>query len=425
MSEMNNINLNENDSSSKNVAEEKSATNKGKKKEFSDSTLKYELDVYKEELKMQNVELLDTQAKLLKSISEFTELFEQAPIGYFILDKDGLILNVNETGRKQLKGNKKQLLNKHFSIFINSKSCQDRFYQHKNLVIETRKKKQFEAKLKLIDGTNIFSLIETSFVKDEKNHFKFLFCTVSDISKQKEQERILELALVKEKKLNEMKSQFITIASHEFRTPLATILTSAELMEKYTSLDQDENRVKHYKKIRTAVSRLGEILIDFLSANDIEKGKIKNHPELFNLVEFTNKIIDDTKSFNGTHLIKYNHIGNYENVFLDMKLLKTCITNLLINAYKYSPDGGLIDITTKHTVPDGVIITVSDYGIGIPKKDQGNIFETFFRAKNAENFQGTGMGLSITQQFVKIMKGQISFTSQENKGTTFTIKLPQ
>ena len=418
-------NQNENDSSAKNSVEEKSAANKRKEKEFSESTLKYELDVYKEELKMQNIELLETQAKLLESITEFTELFEQAPIGYFILDKEGVIVNVNETGCKQLKATKKQLLKNYFSIFINSKACQDRFYQHKSLVIETRKKIQFSGKLKLVDESHIYALIEISFIKDEKNHFKFLFCTVSDISKQKEQERVLEVALLKEKKLNEMKSQFITIASHEFRTPLATILTSAELMEKYTSLDQEENRVKHYRKIRTAVSRLSEILIDFLSANDIEKGKIKNHPELFNLVEFTQKIIEDTKSFNGIHAVQYKHIGNYENVFLDMKLLKTCIVNLLINAYKYSPNGGVIEVTTKHSATEGVFLIIKDNGIGIPKKDHAHIFQTFFRAKNAENIQGTGMGLSITQQFVKIMKGQISFVSQENKGTTFTIKLPQ
>jgi PAS domain S-box-containing protein len=416
---------NQNDSSTKNSFEGKSATNKRKKKEFSDSILQHELDVYKEELKMQNIELLDTQEKLLKSISEFTELFEQAPIGYFILNKDGLILNVNETGCKQLKATKKHLLTKHFSVFITPKSNQDDFYQHKNLVIETRKKIQFETKLKLVDESHLYVLIETSFIKDEKNHFKFLFCTISDISRQKEQERILALALVKEKKLNEMKSQFITIASHEFRTPLATILTSAELMEKYTSLDQDENRLKHYRKIRTAVSRLGEILIDFLSTNDIEKGKIKNHPELFNLVEFTNKIIDDTKSFNGNYLVKYNHIGNYENVFLDMKLLKTCVTNLLINAYKYSPDGGVISITTEHKAQEGVFLSIKDNGIGIPKMDHAHIFETFFRAKNVDNIQGTGLGLSITHQFVKIMKGQISFFSQENKGTTFILKFPQ
>ena len=170
---------------------------------------------------------------------------------------------------------------------------------------------------------------------------------------------------------------------------------------------------------------MSEILIDFLSANDIEKGKIKNHPELFNLVEFTQKIIEDTKSFNGIHAVQYKHIGNYENVFLDMKLLKTCIVNLLINAYKYSPNGGVIEVTTKHSATEGVFLIIKDNGIGIPKKDHAHIFQTFFRAKNAENIQGTGMGLSITQQFVKIMKGQISFVSQENKGTTFTIKLPQ
>lgn len=416
---------NQNDSSTKNSVEGKSATNKRKKKEFSDSALHHELDVYKEELKMQNIELLDTQAKLLKSISEFTELFEKAPIGYFILDKDGLILNVNETGCNQLKGKKKEFINKYLSVFIKTRESQDRFYLHKNLVLETQQKMQFASKLKLKDDSLIYALIETSFIKDEKNKFKFLFCALSDITKQKEQERFLELALLKEKKLNEMKSQFITIASHEFRTPLATINTSAELMEKYTNLNQPDNRIKHYQKIKSSVSRLGEILIDFLSANDIERGRIKNHPEIFNLVEFTNKIINELKSFNGNYLIKYNHIGNYENVFLDMKLLKSCITNLLINAYKYSPDGGVIYITTKHTRQEGVFFSIKDNGIGIPKKDHAHIFEPFFRAMNVENIQGTGLGLNITQQFVKIMKGQISFFSQENIGTTFTLKIPQ
>ena len=108
-----------------------------------------------------------------------------------------------------------------------------------------------------------------------------------------------------------------------------------------------------------------------------------------------------------------------------MKLLKTCITNLLINAYKYSPDGGVISITTEHKAQEGVFLSIKDNGIGIPKMDHSHIFETFFRAKNVDNIQGTGLGLSITHQFVKIMKGQISFFSQENKGTTFILKFPQ
>lgn len=385
----------------------------------------HELEVVKIELEMQNEELRTSQSKLLKSIEEYTEIFEYSPMGYFILDKEAVIIKVNETGSKLLGHNKKKLNGKHLSVFMNSKSCQDDFYRYKNNVVETGKQQQFECKIKREDGSVFFAMIDGVSVIDEKKQFKFLFFTVNDISKQKIQGRALEMALKKEKDLNKMKSQFITIASHEFRTPLSTILTSAELMERYNSLDQETNRKKHYQKIKSSVTRLEEILLDFLSANDIEKGKTMNKPELFSLVKFTKKIIDETKSFDGLHNVKYKHIGDYQNVHLDMKLLKTCITNLLINAFKYSPNGGIVEITTEQKTPEDISITFKDYGIGIPEEEQHNIFKTFFRAKNAEAIQGTGLGLNITQELVNIMGGTISFISKVNEGSTFILKFSQ
>ncbi len=385
----------------------------------------HNLEVVKVELEMQNEELRLSQSKLLKSIEEYTEIFEYSPMGYFILDKEGVIIKVNETGSKLLGFNKKKLTGKHLSVFLNSKSCQDDFYRYKNNIISTGKQQQFECKIKRQDDSVFFAMIDGLQVKDENNKFKFLFFTLSDISKQKIQGRALEMALKKEKDLNKMKSQFITIASHEFRTPLSTILTSAELMERYNSLDQEVNRKKHYQKIRSSVTRLEEILLDFLSANDIEKGKTMNTPELFSLVKFAKKIIDESKSFDGKHTVKYKHIGDYQNVYLDMKLLKTCITNLVINAYKYSPNGSVIEITTEQNIPGDISLIFKDNGIGIPEEEQHNIFKIFFRAKNAEAIQGTGLGLNITHELIKIMGGSIAFTSKENEGSTFIIKFSQ
>ena len=384
-----------------------------------------ELERQKHELEVQNEKLLATQTTLLKSIEEYSEIFEYSPMGYFILDKEGVIIKANETGSKLLNINKKQLRGKYLSVFLNSKSCQDDFYKYRTMVVESKIKQQFECKIKRQDGSVFFAMIEGLQVKDEDNQFKFMFFTISDISKQKLQERALQLALKKEKELNKMKSQFITIASHEFRTPLATILTSAELMERYNSLDQEKNRKKHYHKIKSSITRLEEILKDFLSTNDIEKGKILNNPELFSLVKFTKKIIDETKSANSLYSVKYKHIGDYESVHLDMKLLRTCITNLIINAYKYSSEGGLIEIATVQNIAGEISLIVKDNGIGIPEEEQEHIFKMFYRAKNAEAIQGTGLGLNITHELVTIMGGGISFISKVNEGSTFTMKFPK
>ncbi|MDP3555968.1 MAG: PAS domain-containing sensor histidine kinase [Bacteroidota bacterium] len=407
------------------MAEGKTMLNEKNKSSFDERELTHELDVHNVELQMQNEELLETQIKLIKSIEEYTELFEYSPIGYFILDKDGVVLKVNKTGLKLLEVNKKQILTKHFSIFLNSKSFQDEFYRHKNLVIETKITQQFEARIKKNDGSVFFALIETCLVKDENNLFKFLLCTITDISVQKAQERVLAVALKKERELNKMKSKFITIASHEFRTPLSTILTSAELIEKYDKPEDSEKKIKHFDKIKSSVNRLKEILMDFMSAGEVEQGKIHNNPEIFNMVALIKQWSDEIKPFNAPHSHKYIHTGQYENVYLDKKLLKICFTNLLVNAYKYSPKGGIIEITTEQNTAGIIYMSIKDKGIGIPEADKVNIFHQFYRAKNAEAIQGTGLGLNITHELIGIMGGEISFVSKVNKGTIFTIKFPR
>jgi PAS domain S-box-containing protein len=325
------------------------------------------------------------------------------------------LLGVNEA---QLKG-------KNLSNFINSKTYQDKFYLHRNLVIKKESSQQFECEFKRGDGSLFYGLIDSSVIKNEKNKFKNFLSIISDISEQKFQERLLEKALKKEKELNRMKSQFITIASHEFRTPLATILTSAELIEKYNNPEDAEKKVKHFQKIKTAVNRVKEILMDFLSVEEVEKGKIVNNPETFDLVEFITNHIEETKQFNGIHIHNYSHVGKHKTVSLDKKLLKICLTNLLINAYKYSPNGGTIETSSEQLTPGNIVIKIKDNGIGIPQEDQEHIFERFFRANNADTIQGTGLGLNITQALVKLMGGSIFFLSETNKGTTFILKFPK
>lgn len=372
-------------------------------------------------MEIQKEQLYPKQIKMNNSIEECTLLFDYAPTSYFILDKNGIILNVNKTGANHIGTTKSKLIGTHFSKLLNSEIYQDEFNKYRNLVIETGINRQFEAQIKRFDGAIFFALMESVIIKDAKKNFKHFFLTISNITEQKEQEHKIALALIKERELNNMKTQFVTIASHEFRTPLATILTSSELIGKYSKSEDEGKREVHIQKIRSSVHRLIEILMDFMSVNEIEKGTIQNNPETFNLVQFIESIINEIKSFNGTHSVNYVHCGTGEYAIADKKLLKTCISNLLINAYKYSPNGGTIEIDTEIISPQNFILDVKDYGIGIPEKDQSKIFNQFFRAKNSENIQGTGLGLNITKTLITIMGGKISFKSKENSGSTFSL----
>ena len=379
----------------------------------------HELSVYEIELKLQNEEFRKSQLKLEESIRDYSELFEFAPIGYFILDEEGIIVNVNHKGSSKLCIDKKQLIGKPFSTFLEGEICQDEFYKHRLLTVETGSTQRLEARIKRKDGSLFFALIESSIVKTIDGAFKHFHSMISDISKRIEEEKKIESALNKSKELNELKSRFIATASHEFRTPLTAILSSTNLLEKYNDLKDNDKREKHYRRIKISVNALKEILSEFLSLSQIEKDMIKNNPETINIKKFIEEIMDDTLF--ESHKVIFNHIGNQQNIFVDSKLLKICLVNLLGNAVKYSSVGSNVEITSKYISQDSFTISVKDNGIGIPEKDQAHIFEQFFRAKNAENYQGTGLGLNIIQKLIAIMGGSISFTSIENEGTTFSI----
>ena len=378
-----------------------------------------EVDLYKLELEIQNEELLETQNKLHKTIAEYTTLFNNAPIGYIILDNTGIIKKANATAFKLLGVTAKQLHQKYFSTFIKHKSCQDRFYIYKNLAIETGKKHQFECKLVQNKQNGFDALIESIAVNNAEE--QEILCTIIDITKQKEQEKALKDALTKEKLVTELKSQFISIASHEFRTPLVTILTSTELIEKYNTLNDQEKKQRHLQKISTSVARIKDILIDFLTAEQLEKGEKSNNPTSLNIVTFIKTIIDEINILYDTTNIEYLHKGKNSTVYIDEHLLKTCITNLIVNAIKYSPQSTPISITTINTNSKTFSIKINDEGIGIPKINQNQIFEKFYRGNNAGNINGTGLGLHITKNLMHLMGGNLFFTSKENKGTTFTL----
>ena len=243
------------------------------------------------------------------------------------------------------------------------------------------------------------------------------------ISAQKE----IENALQKEKELSNLKSRFISTASHEFRTPLSAISSSASLIGRYndTQDDKTDKRNKHVKKIQSHVKTMKDILSDFLSVSRLEEGKLKPSFVSLDLKSFADDIINALDTYKKPQqTIHYRHIGATEEIISDKHLLKNIIINLLSNAVKYSaPDGG-IHLTTETDIDKNVTIRVKDHGIGIPEAEQKFLFDRFFRAKNAAHIQGTGLGLNILKQYTEILQGSISFESEEGKGTEFRIELP-
>lgn len=237
-------------------------------------------------------------------------------------------------------------------------------------------------------------------------------------------EQEIRQALEKEKELSELKSRFVTMASHEFRTPLSTILSSTALIEHYKNSEEQGKRNKHLSRIRKSVDHLTNILNDFLSLSKLEEGRAVYEPEHFSLKTFCTEVIDEMMGLlkDGQEMIHESKSGDTE-VYLDKKMFKIILFNLLSNAIKYSPPGK--PIYCKDELVDGQLqITIRDEGMGIPEKDQAHMFSRFFRASNATNIQGTGLGLNIVQQYLQILKGTIEFESELEQGTTFKIQLP-
>jgi len=230
----------------------------------------------------------------------------------------------------------------------------------------------------------------------------------------------LSEALEKEKELNELKSRFLSMASHEFRTPLTTILSSASLIPEYPLTDQQDKRTRHVDRIKSAVNNLNDILSDFLSLSKIEEGKVHAIFKEFNLKNHVEEIRNEIKGIAkaGQNII-YNHTGK-EEVELDPKLTRNIIINLISNAIKFSEENKNVQINT-FTDKSKVIIEVVDEGMGISKDDQEHLFERFFRGQNATNVQGTGLGLNIVSKYVELMDGKIEMKSKLEEGTSVTI----
>jgi PAS domain S-box-containing protein len=280
-------------------------------------------------------------------------------------------------------------------------------------IVDITVRKQAEEKLK-----NYSNELEHQV----KNRTLILEEAIEELEKTKIE---LNQAIEKEKELNELKSRFVSMASHEFRTPLTTMLSSVSLVSKYGEQNDKENQTKHINKIKKSITDLTDILNDFLSVSKLEEGKLENNPEELNIKTFAEDIVKEMRSMaSANQTIQFTHEGN-EMACFDPKFIKHILFNLISNAIKFSPqNGGKIQLNT-YVHGSSVKMKIKDNGIGISKEDQKHLFERFFRGHNATHIQGTGLGLSIVAKYVELMDGSMDFESVENKGTTFTIIIPQ
>lgn len=251
-----------------------------------------------------------------------------------------------------------------------------------------------------------------------------LVCTVRDITERKKVEETLQLALAKERELNELKSRFVSMASHEFRTPLAAILTLTETLSSYRARMTEEQIDQRLQRIREQIGYLTEIMNDVLQLAQLQARRAEFNPTLLDLDALCRNVIDEYQNRpNVARQFLYTCDPALQAVQLDRKLMRQILSNLLSNAIKYSAKDTLIKIDLCYCDPN-LILKISDQGIGIPARDLPHLFDPFHRAANVGTISGTGLGLTITKESVELHGGTIMVESQENRGTSFTISLP-
>ena len=254
--------------------------------------------------------------------------------------------------------------------------------------------------------------------------------TLRDISERLKAEEaehtaeFLKTQLEHEKELNELKSRFVSMVSHEYRTPLSTIMTSSELLLHYGSRMEEDQKARHFAQIQQSVRNMIALMNEVLTIEKLNIGQLQFEPRELNLMSLCGEIMDEI-IFNseGKASIEVNVIGEPVAVTMDSSLLRQIFVNLLSNAVKYSPDGSAVDFTLEWGAKQ-VVLTVSDHGIGIPDEDQKRLFEPFHRARNVSEISGTGLGLSIAKRAVELHGGTIGFQSEVGVGTTFVVMLP-
>jgi PAS domain S-box-containing protein len=402
--------------------------------------------------------------------AHMTSLFENATEGIILTNGRGLIVLVNPAAERIFGYKAEELFDKPIETLIPERykpkhdNLRHGFYQHPGNRVMGAGRDLFARKK---DGSDI--PVEISLSHYRKNDELFVIAFIVDITTRKlieadmlhkkaELEKITALirqmnaelvvkveertlilkealqkleqsqqelsdALNKEKQLNEIKSRFVSMASHEFRTPLSAVLSSASLLAKYTGAEEQEKRDKHINRIKGSVKHLNDILEDFLSLGRLDEGRVLASPASFNLHDEISDVLSEMKFFiKEGQQFSFTYTGS-QTIEADKKLVRNIVINLLSNAIKFSKEGDTITIDVNVSAKE-TLLTVKDQGIGISDEDKEHLFSSFFRGANASNIQGTGLGLHIVKRYIDILGGEIQLESRLNEGTTVRLIFP-
>ncbi len=409
---------------------------------------------------------------LLQEQEKFKAIFQNASLGILVINQYGIITLANNFLMKKFGySDSSELIGQNMEILIPSRyrhqhvKDRDHFIEHpstrpmgigRDLYGITKDGKELPVEISLSNYSDEEGIFSIAFISDitrrieaenisnqQRLQLAAMNKEMEDLNDELEkkvevrtsalQETLQKLeaskedlskALSKEKDLGDLKSAFVSMASHEFRTPLSTILSSASLLAKYKLTEEQEKRDKHVQRIKSSVLNLNNILNEFLSLGKIEDGKVSTHETLFDIKDLvTQQINEMTEIFKAGQQVEYSHSGS-PDVSLDEVLFKNILINLLSNAAKFSGENKPIFVATE-VKNSKLKFSVKDRGIGISKKDKEHLFEIFYRATNATNIPGTGLGLHIVAKYVEMMKGKIEIKSELDKGTEINLIFAQ
>jgi PAS domain S-box-containing protein len=410
----------------------------------------------------------------VSNMEQFVALFEYATIGILLTNARGEIVNFNQLAGKQFGYAKEELLGKKVEILLPQtvehrhvqyredyyKDPQvremghgrDLFAVHKNsgtfpvevslshytinrqtfviafvIDITVRKKQEsvvLDQKRELENVTTEMKKMNNELEQKVEDRTKMLREALAELEKSKAE---LNEAFENEKELGELKSRFVTMASHEFRTPLSTILSSAYLLEKYNAQNPNNRIEKHIQRIKGAVGGMKSILEDFLSLGKLEEGLVQTNFEKISAIDFVEGLQNLVQNLDvllktGQKIEIFPNLNN--DVWVDKNLLNNILMNLLSNAIKFTSEHSTITVSCS-LENNNLVLSIRDRGIGISEEDQQHLFERFFRAKNAGNIQGTGLGLHIVAKYLELINGRIEIQSKIDEGSTFTVYISQ
>lgn len=391
-----------------------------------DERLLYELRVHQIELEMQNEELLRSQQELSESRRRYAALFENAPIGYFVFDQDGVIIEINHCGTDFLETDRRFAVGKPFVVFL-APASHVAFFDHLNGIFGRQTSTKTLLQLKSRSGRLIWGRAESG-PHDDPGRSPRCITAITDVTEQVQMHLDLIAAKEAAETAGQVKSCFMANVSHEIRTPLNGLMGMAELL---LQTDLDQTQREYVEASRESANALLHVVGDILDFGRLESGDIVVNAAPFDLRELlqdAQRMFQPAAQLKGLHFEVACDHKVPECLLGDKKFLRQVLNNLIGNAIKFTANGSVrvrVGVVTEAACA-GVRIEVIDSGIGIPDEHHERIFEGFYQADGSyrRRHQGSGLGLAIARRLVQSMNGTITVDSTPGTGSTFVLTIP-